>query len=99
MRLLDDVGLPYQLLVASGLKLVVVDLILKYLGPAHFDDRLTLLPAVGEVRNRAARFVYRVERFDDGALLLTTQSGHTAINGEGRLARMSNDIYARLSAA
>jgi acyl-CoA thioester hydrolase len=57
---LRAVGGSYRELEGEGYALPVVDLRIRYVAPARFDDALVVRTALGDLRSREAQFVYEV---------------------------------------
>jgi acyl-CoA thioester hydrolase len=55
-------GYPYSRLEEEGFALVVAEAHLRYLAPAHYDDRLVVETRLAELRTRSCTFFYRVLR-------------------------------------
>src|SRR5688572_5853666 len=53
-------GGSYRQLETEGYSLPVVELRLRYVGPARFDDELVVRTGLSELRSRSLRFVYEV---------------------------------------
>lgn len=72
--LMRDLGLSYAEVEAQGYFLMLTDLGVRYHRAARYDEQLTLLTRVDEVRSRTLRFGYKL--LGPGGELLS--SGHTA---------------------
>lgn len=57
---LRAVGGDYRQLERDGYSLPVVELRLRYVAPARFDDPLVVRTAVGDLRSRELQFVYEI---------------------------------------
>jgi acyl-CoA thioester hydrolase len=53
-------GVSYVDLEKQGYSLPVVELSIRYVAPARFDDELVVRTGVAELRSRSVRFVYEV---------------------------------------
>lgn len=62
-------GLTYPEIIASGYELVVSDLQLRYLRPAHFGDTVMVQSALVKVQSRRLTLDYRLTREGNGDLL------------------------------
>jgi acyl-CoA thioester hydrolase len=57
---LRDRGLSYRDLEREGYSLPVVEMRLRYVAPARFDDALVVRTGLAELRSRELRFVYEI---------------------------------------
>lgn len=75
-------GLDYRELEAGGVLVAVVEANLRYLGPARYDDELTVEATITEVRSRSFTVTYRL--LLDERLLAEGRTAHVALNREGK---------------
>lgn len=92
-----DKLLSYKELEDKGLILPVVENYIRYKAPAVYDDLLRVETALLDVRNVSCRFNYRITRKNDSRLLVKGYTVHAAVNREGRLTRLPDDVLARLN--
>jgi acyl-CoA thioester hydrolase len=71
-------GGGYPELRAEGIEALTTEVQVRYLAPARFDDRLTVLCACGELRGARFRFDYLVER--DGERLAEGWTLHACVD-------------------
>ena len=83
--LLKDHGIPYRELEAAGYRLPVLEVDVKYLKPAFYDDTLTIVTTLGEKPVFRIQLAYEVRRGDE--LLATGHTAHAFIDREGRPVR------------
>jgi acyl-CoA thioester hydrolase len=83
--LLKDHGLSYRELEAAGYRLPVLEVGVKYLKPAFYDDTLTIVTTLGEKPVLRIELAYQVLRGDE--LLATGHTAHAFIDREGRPVR------------
>lgn len=83
--LLREMGLPYRELERQGYFLPVLEIAVKYLRPARYDDRLTVVTTMRERPLLRIRLTYEVRRGEE--LLATGESVHAFIDREGRPVR------------
>ncbi|BDP40948.1 4-hydroxybenzoyl-CoA thioesterase [Deinococcus aetherius] len=93
--LMHALGLPYTEVEARGYFLMLSGLNVEYRRAARYDDLLTLVTRVGNVRSRTLTFSYEVRRGDE--LLATGETRHIATDKTYRPARLPDDVVARLS--
>ena len=95
--LLRGCGCTYRDLEAQGLRLPVIEVQARFLRPALYDDVLeirTRLSALGKVR---VSFAYEVRREGTEGPLATGSTSHAALDREGRLCRIPEDLRRRLT--
>jgi acyl-CoA thioester hydrolase len=91
-------GASYRDLEATGLRLVVSQVALRYRQPARFDDLVRIRCWVREVASRRVTFGYAVEHADDGRLLATASVGLLALDTSMALTRLPPQVRAILHA-
>ena len=92
--LLKDHGLSYRELEAAGYRLPVLEVGVKYLKPAFYDDTLTIVTTLGEKPVFRIQLAYEVLRGDE--LLATGHTAHAFIDREGRPVRPPPHISQRM---
>jgi acyl-CoA thioester hydrolase len=83
--LLKEQGLAYRELEAQGYRLPVLEISVKYLRPAQYDDVLTVITTIKEKPLLRIRINYEVRRGHE--LLATGESSHAFVDREGRPVR------------
>lgn len=83
--LLKEHGITYRDLEAAGYRLPVLEVNVKYLKPAFYDDLLTIVTTQHEKPLLRIRLDYEILRGND--MLATGQTLHAFIDGEGRPVR------------
>jgi len=83
--LLKDHGLSYRELEAAGYRLPVLEVGVKYLKPAFYDDTLTIVTTLDEKPGFRIQLAYQVLRGDE--LLATGHTAHAFLDREGRPVR------------
>jgi acyl-CoA thioester hydrolase len=83
--LLKEHGISYRELEAAGFLLPVLEVAVKYLRPAHYDDTLTVVTTLADMPLMRIELTYEVRR--DGELLATARTAHAFIDREGRPVR------------
>lgn len=68
----------YPKLRAEGIESFVTESRVRYLQPAHFDERLTIRTSCRDLRGARFRFVYEVER--DGTPLAAGETAHACVD-------------------
>jgi acyl-CoA thioester hydrolase len=79
-----DLGFTYKEMEAMGVRMPVVELKVRYLRPAHYDEVLRIRTCVVESRSRTIRFGYEILNDATGELLATGETLHVICDGEGR---------------
>lgn len=85
IRMLEEIGLPYTEIEASGYKLPVLDARLSYKSPALFDDTVTIICRIKEQPSARLRIHYEVKR--DDTLLAIGETVHAFLNSNNRPGR------------
>ena len=93
--LLKDHGISYRELEAAGYRLPVLEVDVKYLKPAFYDDTLTIVTTLGEKPIFRIQLAYEVLRGDE--LLATGHTAHAFIDREGRPVRPPPHFSQRMS--
>ena len=83
--MLKECGLPYKELEAEGYHLPVIELGVKYIRPALYDDTLTIITRMKERPSLRIHLEYEVRRGDE--LLVTGFTTHAFINKSGEPVR------------
>jgi len=89
-------GVRYRDLEDRGVRLAVAEASVRYAKSARYDDALRVTAWLTSVASRRIAFGYRVERTDDGAILATAETALVSVDGNGRLARLPEDVLAHL---
>lgn len=71
-------GFSYRALEEEGYFLVVVGMEVKYYSPATYDDLIIVQTGIIEVKSRAVRFHYKIQK--DGVLLVEGKTDHVCTN-------------------
>lgn len=95
--LLKELGLAYRQLEAEGYRLPVLEVGVKYLRPAVYDDTLTVITRLHEKPLLRIRLEYEVRRGDE--LLATGFTVHAFIDRQGRPVRPPASAVTVFSAA
>jgi acyl-CoA thioester hydrolase len=94
--LLKDHGIAYRELEAAGYHLPVLEVGVKYLKPAFYDDILTIVTTLGEKPLLRIQLAYEVYRGDE--LLATGHTTHAFIDRGGRPVRPPPHFTERMNA-
>jgi acyl-CoA thioester hydrolase len=92
-------GLSYRDLEASGLRLVVGEVAIRYRRPARYDDLLRVRCWVRDVASRRLVFGYAVEQAETGLLLATATVSLHPLDASMALCRLPDDVAQRLVVA
>jgi acyl-CoA thioester hydrolase len=93
--LLKEVGLPYRQLEREGYRLPVLEVSVKYLRPAVYDDLLTIVTTMKEKPVLRIRLSYEVFRGEE--LLATAETVHAFIDLQGRPVRPPASMAAAIN--
>ncbi len=94
--LLKELGLPYRQLEADGFRLPVLEVSVRYLRPAVYDDTLTIITTMREKPVLRIRLHYEV--FRDVELLATAETAHAFIDLQGRPVRPPASVVTVMNA-
>ena len=90
IKMLDQIGMPYREIEASGLFLPVLSISAEYLAPARFDDRLEVHIYMNSLPRARLIFDYEIRR--NSELLAIGTSTHAFINKLGKCQRPPENI-------
>ena len=97
-ELMRDIGCPYgEMEDRDGVYFPVVDLGVRYLRPARYDQVLAIESRLAAVEGVRVRFEYEI-RDERGSTLATGHTVHASVDVDGRPRRLSAAIRERLSA-
>jgi len=91
-RLFEEFGFNYRKLHEAGYHVPVLDLSIKYLSPARYDDEVTVKTVVREKPGIRIKIEYEILRGDQ--LLVTARTQHAFINHAGAPTRPPADFLA-----
>ncbi len=83
--LLKEVGISYRELEAAGYRLPVLEVAVRYLRPARYDDLIEVTTTLAERPLLRIRLAYEVRRGDE--LLATGSTTHAFVGLDGKIAR------------
>jgi acyl-CoA thioester hydrolase len=89
-------GMSYRELEATGLRLAVSEVSIRYRQPARFDDVVRIRCWVREVASRRVDFGYAVEHAEQDRLLATASTGLIALDSGMSLTRVPERVQAAL---
>ena len=95
---MDAIGMPYREFAAGGHHFSVVGVSGEYRAPARFGDTVRVTATVRHLRSRRVSFEYVVTNAATGQLLMTGATDHICVDLEGRMARIPDEVMARLLA-
>ena len=95
--LLEEMGLPYRQLEADGFRLPVLEVAVKYVRPALYDDTLTIVTKMREKPALRIRLEYEVYRGSE--LLATGQTMHAFVDREGKPVRPPANVVTAMNTA
>lgn len=80
-------GLTYKSIEAQGIFLPISECYCKYTAPAKYDDLLLIEATLDPTVKGGVKFLYRIFREDDMALLAQGYTTHPCVNQDGRVVR------------
>ena len=91
-------GLTYAQIEERGIYLPVLEVGVRYLRPARYDDQLEIPLKVSHTRVKV-RFDYKVYRAGDPEVLLLGHTVHACVTKEGRPTRAPDWLTAKMAGA
>jgi acyl-CoA thioester hydrolase len=85
-------GMSYRELEASGLRLAVSEVAIRYRQPARYDDSVRIRCWVREVASRKVEFGYAIEHAEDARLLATASTSLLALDSTMALSRLPDSV-------
>jgi acyl-CoA thioester hydrolase len=85
-------GMSYRDLEASGLRLAVSEVAIRYRQPARYDDSVRIRCWVREVASRKVEFGYAIEHAEDARLLATASTSLLALDSSMALSRLPDSV-------
>ncbi len=85
-------GTTYREMEASGYRLVVGELHMRYRQPARYDDLVRIRCWVRELASRRVTFGYAIELADDGRLLATGTTAMLVLGSDMAPTRLPDEI-------
>ena len=92
--LLDEIGLPYRKVEEAGYRLPVLEVGVRYLHPAYFDDRITIETSITDRPSARIKMDYQLSR--KGKLICTGYTQHAFVTDKGSTIRPPADFVERL---
>jgi len=92
VELLRSLGKPYQDFEAEGLHFPVREAFCRYWLPTRFDEVLTVSTMIEEVGGASIRFVYRIIRAADAALIAEGYTLHACVDDTGKVKRLPLEV-------
>lgn len=85
IEMMDKLGLPYIEIEKKDALMPVLEVHIKYISPAYFDDRLSIKVFVKECPKVRLKVEYKIVR--ENSILATAETLHAFINREGKVIR------------
>jgi acyl-CoA thioester hydrolase len=89
---LRQCGMSYRDLEASGLRLAVSEVAIRYRQPARYDDPVRIRCWVRELASRKVEFGYAIEHAEDARLLATASTSLLALDSTMALSRLPDSV-------
>jgi acyl-CoA thioester hydrolase len=74
---------PYSSLEQSGFSLAVIEVALRYIAPARYDNRITVRSWIEQLQSRGLVFGYEVLNTETGQVLVSGTTRHLCIDRSG----------------
>jgi acyl-CoA thioester hydrolase len=85
-------GMTYRELEASGLRLAVSEVSIRYRQPARYDDSIRIRCWIREAASRRVDFGYAVEHADENRLLASASTSLIALDARMSLTRLPDRV-------
>jgi acyl-CoA thioester hydrolase len=85
-------GMSYRELEATGLRLAVSEVSVRYRQPARYDDSIRIRCWIREAASRRVDFGYAVEKADENRLLATAATSLIALDARMSLVRLPERV-------
>jgi len=92
-------GLDYVAIEQSGLSLAVTEVNVRYLAPAHYNERVTVRTRVDSLRSRALTFGYEIINADTQQRLVVGSVKLMLIDRQGQVVSMPHSFETLLKNA
>jgi acyl-CoA thioester hydrolase len=92
-------GMTYAEMERRGLTLAVADAHLRYHASARYDDLIRVETRLSDVRSRTLTFEYLITNADTGEKLASASTKLIALDREGRVSALADEIRAILERA
>jgi len=89
---LRQCGMSYRELEASGLRLAVSEVAIRYRQPARYDDLVRIRCWVRGLASRKVDFGYAIEHAEDARLLATASTSLLALDSTFALSRLPDSV-------
>ena len=89
-------GLDYVAIEQSGLALAVTEVNVRYLAPAHYNERVTVRTRIDSLRSRALTFGYEIINADTRQRLATGSVKLMLIDRQGQVVSLPDTMQAAL---
>ncbi|MCU0480381.1 MAG: acyl-CoA thioesterase [Anaerolineae bacterium] len=81
-------GFPYSQFEAQGFFLLVSEVHIRHIKPAHYEQSISVNTWITEMKSRGMTFEYTVTDTQTGEILATAQTKHICITKAGQIAKM-----------
>jgi acyl-CoA thioester hydrolase len=85
-------GMTYAEMERAGLTLAVAEAQLRYHASARYDDLVRVETRLSQVRSRTLTFEYLISNVDTGEKLATASTKLVALDREGRVSALAEDV-------
>jgi len=93
---MEAAGMPYAEVAGSGHHFAVTAINVEYRAAARFGDVVTVISRLTRLRSRQVAFGYEVRNAITDERLATGSSEHICVDLDGRMAKIPEDVIARL---
>ena len=95
--LIRTLGASYRELEERGLRLAVAEASVRYISPAHYDDRIRVETRLSGVTSRTMIFEYTILNADSSERLATASTTLISLDSSNRVVTLPSDVRRALS--
>jgi acyl-CoA thioester hydrolase len=92
-----ELGPSYRDLEARGIRLAVTEATIRYIAPAHYDDRIRIETHIADLSSRTMTFEYTIRNADSLERLATARTVLISLDTSNRVSALPLDVRRALA--
>jgi acyl-CoA thioester hydrolase len=92
-----ELGPSYRDLEARGIRLAVTEATIRYIAPAHYDDRIRIETHIADLSSRTMTFEYTIRNADSLERLATARTVLISLDASNRVSALPLDVRRALA--
>jgi acyl-CoA thioester hydrolase len=92
-----ELGPSYRDLEARGIRLAVTEASIRYIAPAHYDDRIRIETHIADLSSRTMTFEYTIRNADSLERLATARTVLISLDASNRVSALPLDVRRALA--